>query len=622
MEFVITVTGLSGETRRRAKEAVLALRGCWSGALVLGSPARTTHLVVAGPRADPDALKVRAALAAGLPMVSLAWLEHSRTHGFFLAHERYLAEARAPTPPRRPTGASTTLEAAGAEAGSPERLRAAPSWAAAPRDDHAFVALPGASPRQEQTKCRGGSPAFLPLAREQLGEQPPSPHAQQRASPEHLSQLAAAPMSRPSLTVGANAAELSSCLPLSSWNGRASAHKPALQRKEAQQETEDMGEQGAEGGIKAAGAQAAEGGSTPAAAGSSGSNSAESSGALVARFLSRAPQVTVRRRTVREPRRCSSTPESGGASELPAHAASRPSSARPSPAHEGGSQSEQQEDGEEDEEQIESRDQRSGSGEAGQGTGAASPCEAGCVAVELGSPPVGGMPRRLLRYSDAAGLALPTTSVELGAPLPAHLRPSPQQLASLRDYHGLSSACGVAFYASARCTPQHSRRTLTFDAGDACHGARMLFDVLPTGQWVYARVVLVRIYSMPDGSIWMEHKYALERSDLEAREAWAACLRRPPHHAGGGMEMGEEGLLLTVGVYHSPLALVQGEFGIAYRAPPGSRARPQLPAPRQPRFPLFECRHAFDAAAGRVVPLRLALAEFAPFQCRQQPEPH
>lgn len=59
--------GLSGERRNQARAAVLALRGAWSGALVVGA---TTHLVVGQEFADPNNAKVRVAMQHNLPLVS------------------------------------------------------------------------------------------------------------------------------------------------------------------------------------------------------------------------------------------------------------------------------------------------------------------------------------------------------------------------------------------------------------------------------------------------------------------------------------------------------------------------------------------------------------------------
>ena len=68
------------------------------------------------------------------------------------------------------------------------------------------------------------------------------------------------------------------------------------------------------------------------------------------------------------------------------------------------------------------------------------------------------------------------------------------------------------------------------------------------------------------------------------RPTWAAALRAAVET--GICGVGEEELLLSAGAYHSPLALVTGEFGLAYRG--GGR----LPIARTLYLPLFECRWA------------------------------
>lgn len=70
-----------------------------------------------------------------------------------------------------------------------------------------------------------------------------------------------------------------------------------------------------------------------------------------------------------------------------------------------------------------------------------------------------------------------------------------------------------------------------------------------------------------------------------------------------------EELLLTLGSYHSPLALVVEESGVAYTAHAASSAAVQRGSRGRGYWPAFECRRGFDTERGRAVPLRHALGE-------------
>lgn len=143
----------------------------------------------------------------------------------------------------------------------------------------------------------------------------------------------------------------------------------------------------------------------------------------------------------------------------------------------------------------------------------------------------------------------------------------------------------------------------------------------------------------------MEHRYLLTLEDLLERPNWAEALRvrgLEPGAAGGlrapqrgvhccqgcrscafphrlqGVEMRPGEVLLTVNAYHSPMHLVAGDFslgfpGRAQRARHGQQAQAgssSAAAPASPAQAVYTCRRGFDATAGAVVPLRLALEGF------------
>ena len=151
----------------------------------------------------------------------------------------------------------------------------------------------------------------------------------------------------------------------------------------------------------------------------------------------------------------------------------------------------------------------------------------------------------------------------------------------------------------------------------------MLYDVAPpTNQPLHARAALLRIYTLGDGGggagggggeegvgsaqgAWMEHHYFFTARDLQERPRWAAHLAARP------LEDEEGELLLSAGLYRSPLALVTGEFGVRYeRARRGGGGAALRPRRAPPLAPTFVCRRAFDAATACGSSLRRALAGF------------
>ena len=218
--------------------------------------------------------------------------------------------------------------------------------------------------------------------------------------------------------------------------------------REEQPESVQGGEAGTGGD---AGQERAAMAATPAsAAGTASSPSDTGSDAKVARFLSRAPQVTLARGGARL-RRCSSTPEgSRGAEAMQGGAQSSPP-ARPASARRPDSGAAQQ---------------------AGESSPADTRDAAPTPTDELAGGPAGNSPdgmdgscmRRQLRFSEAMRLLLPATAIEVGPALPPHRHPSKQSLDGLLRHHGLASDYGVRFFSWARCTPEGGR-PITFAAG-------------------------------------------------------------------------------------------------------------------------------------------------------------
>ena len=209
-------------------------------------------------------------------------------------------------------------------------------------------------------------------------------------------------------------------------------------------------------------------------------------------------------------------------------------------------------------------------------------------------------------------------------------------LKGLREHHGAAAVAGaVAFYRSATVVTEAGRQ-LEFVAGDISHGAKMIYDVEPVRKsLLHACVVVKSIYSLaaaPD-DVWMgalfvvalqsslknefllishislsswfsaEHHYLFTHDDIEERPAWAAALAADPVVADDGE------LLLSVGVYNSPMHLIVGDFGVCM--PPEAQDKKWRTGAAPPFFPAFPCRRGFDAAAGGAVSLCTALTMFS-----------
>ncbi len=63
-------------------------------------------------------------------------------------------------------------------------------------------------------------------------------------------------------------------------------------------------------------------------------------------------------------------------------------------------------------------------------------------------------------------------------------------------------------------------------AGEATHGAKMVYDLRPDGTRQYALALVLAIYTLPNTSeVWFEHKYFLSRGDLAERPRWSSFLQ-------------------------------------------------------------------------------------------------
>jgi hypothetical protein len=165
-QFVVSFTGLFGADRARAKRLVESLGGVASGRLQLGE---TTHLVCApeAPPAGEPSAKLQLALAGGVPLVGMRWLEHSAAAGRWLLARPYLL-------PRASSGSTTGPAAAPPPASpgeaSPELLRDA----AAPEGGGGFV-LEHLNPLFSEARSRAPAPAApLPAPLPPLLATPPA----------------------------------------------------------------------------------------------------------------------------------------------------------------------------------------------------------------------------------------------------------------------------------------------------------------------------------------------------------------------------------------------------------------------------------------------------------------
>jgi hypothetical protein len=93
---------------------------------------------------------------------------------------------------------------------------------------------------------------------------------------------------------------------------------------------------------------------------------------------------------------------------------------------------------------------------------------------------------------------------------------------------------GLAVTASFLCL-RSGRRQLppcSGAAGDATHGAKMVYDVLPDGSEQYALALVLSIYTLPgSGEAYFEHRYFLSATDLEERPMWRIFLKVGPRSA-------------------------------------------------------------------------------------------
>ncbi|GAB4815183.1 hypothetical protein N2152v2_002229 [Parachlorella kessleri] len=197
----------------------------------------------------------------------------------------------------------------------------------------------------------------------------------------------------------------------------------------------------------------------------------------------------------------------------------------------------------------------------------------------------------LLRYK-------PTTKVHLGENLASP--PSHSTACSVKHYHSLRSLQGVTFYRSATLELADGRKLL-YQAGEAAHGVKMVYNLQPDGSEQHAFALVLSIYKLSGSNdVYFEHRYLLTAADLEERPAWKSFLKETV--------IRQDELLLTLGSYHSPMALCVDEFGMAYTGHAQLKSNP-LPSAAGQYLPLLECRRGFDTERGRGVSLRKALRD-------------
>ena len=95
-----------------------------------------------------------------------------------------------------------------------------------------------------------------------------------------------------------------------------------------------------------------------------------------------------------------------------------------------------------------------------------------------------------------------------------------------------------------------------------------------------------------------EHHYLFGRTDFQERSDWKLP-QGPPRD-------GE--LLMSTGIYHSPLNLVVSDFGIIFTNINGQKDKKFVGEPwKLDFFPVYLCRKAFDVSARKCIPLNKAI---------------
>ncbi|KAL4424443.1 hypothetical protein ABPG77_006381 [Micractinium sp. CCAP 211/92] len=600
----VTASGVPRSRRQEIQKLVERLRGCYAGGLTVG---RTAAVIVDGTP-DWQQPKLAAAAANDIPVVPADWLDDSALHGFLLCPDKYRL---LPGQSRRSSAASTKASCSAAPA-APSPL-ASELFEPAARQallEPASMPLPAASPSSpEVERLRGegrppkaspGAPAFLdPLP----GEGATPGAACITGSPTHVVLQSShvvpdaldAQLPSPAMRAMYDTADL---LPLPSPlapPGECCLPLPALASAEAPAEEATPRQVPA-----------------PGAAGSPALQQAQSdSDTMVARFLSRMPQVTVARGSCMPRWLAPRSRASGGGEDSPGSLL--------------GSR-----DGQGTAERRDSSRLSSGqaAGAAFLPRPAAQRCagqlgnEAAAVADEAQDFPSrdGGHGWACPPDASPAPACLPaTTLIRLGAQ--SRQPPPASSLAGIAELHGGSlagsSGTGQAllFYESAEALPARGP-SCTFVAGDATHGARLLYDIGESGEPEYALALVQSIYRLGDEA-WMEHRYLLNKEDLLQRPRWAAAAKAAQ----------ADELLLSACSYHSPMHLICGDFWLSYpghalllgkaggsRNALGQAQKQQSgaagPSASAPGACTYKCRRGFDTAAGKVVPLRQALEGF------------
>lgn len=306
----MTASGVPRSRRQEIQKLVERLRGCYAGGLTVG---RTAAVIVDGTP-DWQQPKLAAAAANDIPVVSADWLDDSALHGFLLCPDKYRL---LPGQSRRSSAASTKASCSAAPAAPSPLASELPEPAARQALlEPASMPLPAASPSSpEVERLRGegrppkaspGAPAFLdPLP----GEGATPGAACITGSPTHVVLRSShvvpdaldAQLPSPATREPCGAADL---LPLPSPlapPGEGCLPLPALASAEAPAE-------------EATPRQAP----APGTAGSPALQQAQTdSDTMVARFLSRLPQVTVARGSCMPRALASGSKASGGEEASP-----------------------------------------------------------------------------------------------------------------------------------------------------------------------------------------------------------------------------------------------------------------------------------------------------------------
>lgn len=264
----VTASGVPKSRRQALQALVERLHGTWSGALQVGA---TAVVVVEGPLVDWAAPKLAVAAHHGIPIVTSEWLLDSETHGFLLSTAPYcLAPGQQA---RRSSAASTSLLPA---ATAPQQ----PSCAAA--------AAPPASPEVELEALRGEAPAPSPLAPPFLQRSPAAAAGRPGGTAATRGHLSPAPDALPQCTPP-SPASLPWLSPLD-----LDARLDAVLPSELGGEAEAL--RGSSGLNTSAGLEVTPMARCAASSGTPPPGDTDSS-AKVARFLSRAPCITLLRGT-------------------------------------------------------------------------------------------------------------------------------------------------------------------------------------------------------------------------------------------------------------------------------------------------------------------------------------